>query len=107
MTTFEVGPAEFKVGEATIRIGSPDSAEAKEVRAQFAENDANDRKLQAIRADALREHYEEFVIVTDWGRKVRYYPTWEAFAAAISAEESGAAADDYLVEWPEPLILVA
>ena len=107
MTTSEVGPMKFKAGEATIRIGSPDSAEAKEVRAQFAENDANDRKLQAIRADALREHYEEFVIVTDWGRKVRYYPTWEAFSAAISAEESGAAADDYLVEWPENLIVAA
>ena len=107
MTTFEVGPTKFKVGEATIEIRPLGEAEAAERKALLAETDANDRKLQAIRADALREHYEEFVIVTDWGRKVRYYPTWEAFAAAISAEESGAAADDYLVEWPENLILVA
>ena len=107
MATSEVGPMKFKAGEATITIGTPDSAEAAERKALRAESDANDRKLQAIRADALREHYEEFVIVSDWGRKVRYYPTWEAFAAASWAEESGVAADAYLVEWPEPLILVA
>ena len=105
MTMSEVGPMKFKAGEATIRIGSPDSAEAKELRELSAEADANDRKLQAIRADALRDHYGEFVIVTDWGRKVRYYPTSEAFAAASWAEESGAAAHDYLVEWPENLIV--
>lgn len=105
MTTSDVGPRTFKAGKGTIRIGSPDSAEAKELAALFDEHDANYRKLCAIREDALREHYEEFVIVSERGRVVRYFPSWEAFADAISAEESEAAAHDYLVEWPENLIV--
>ena len=78
MTTSDVGPRTFKAGKGTITIWSPDSAEAKELAALTAEHDANERKLSAIRADALREHYEEFVIVSDWGKNVRYYPSWEA-----------------------------
>ena len=105
MTMSEVGPIKFKAGEATIEIRPLGEAEAAERKALRAESDANDRKLQAIREDALREHYKEFVIVSDWGRKVRYYPTSEAFAAASWAEESGVAADAYLVEWPENLIV--
>ena len=105
VTTSDVGPRTFKAGKGTIRIGSPDSAEAKELAALFDEHDANYRKLCAIREDALREHYEEFVIVSERGRVVRYFPSWEAFADAISAEESEAAAHDYLVEWPENLIV--
>jgi predicted Zn-dependent protease len=105
VTTFDVGPRTFKAGAGTIRIGSPDSAEAKELAAQTAEFLANERKLSAIREDALREHYEEYVIVSNWGKKVRYCPTREDFSAAISAEESGAAAHAYLVEWPENLIV--
>ncbi len=107
MATSEVGPMKFKAGEATITIGSPDSAEAKELRALFAEGDANDRKLQAIRADALREHYGEFVAVTDWGKKVWYDSSMDALVTAIPESERPAAAHAYLVEWPEPLILVA
>ena len=107
MTTFDIGPRTFKAGSGTIRIGSPDSAEAKELAAQTAEFLANERKLSAIRKDALREHYEEFVIVSDWGKNVRYCPTWEDFCDAISAEESGAAADAYLVEFPKNLIFAA
>ena len=107
VTIFDVGPRTFKADSGTIRIGSPDSAEAKELAAQTAEFLANERKLSAIRADALREHYEEFVIVSDWGKKVRYCPTEEAFVEAIRADESGAAAHAYLVEFPKNHILVA
>ncbi len=105
MTTSDVGPRTFKAGKGTITIWSPDSAEAKELAALTAEHDANERKLSAIRADALREHYEEFVIVSDWGKNVRYCPTLEDYRDAISAEESGAAARAYLVEFPKNLIV--
>ena len=100
----------FKAGTGTIRIGEPTAAEAKELAALFDERDANERKLytirkDALRKDALREHYGEFVIITNRGEKVRYYPDEKAFTAAISAEESGAAVHDHLVERPESLIV--
>ena len=100
MTTSDVGPRTFKAGKGTIRIWSPDSAVAKELAAQTAEFLANERKLSAIRQDALREHYEEFVIVSDWGaRRSGTIPTREDYPSdAISAEESGAAAHAYLVD---------
>lgn len=107
MTTSDVGPRTFKAGKGTIRIWSPDSAVAKELAALNAEYDANERKLSAIRKEDLREHYEEFVIVSDWGKTVRYCPTREDYRDAIAAEESGAAAHAYLVEFPKNHIFAA
>ena len=89
----------------TIKTGSPDSAEAKELAALFDEHDANYRKLRAIREDALRDHYGEFVIVTGWGNRVRYDSTMDALLAAVPDDERRAAAHDFLVERPANLIL--
>ncbi len=95
----------FKAGEATIEIRPLGEAEAAERKVSDAEFAANERKLSAIRKDALREHYEEFVIVSDWGKNVRYYPTEEAFIEAIWADDCRAAAHAYLVEFPKNLIV--
>ena len=91
----------------TLRVGSPNSPEAKALQVMFDEHAANERKLRAIWEDALREHYGEFMAVTDWGKKVWYDSSMDALVAAIPEGERPAAAHDVLVDQQEPLILVA
>ena len=79
--------------------------EAEEFIEALDKYEANEEALWAMRPALLREHPGETVLVTDAGATVRFFPDWEALAAAVPFDERQGAAHDLLVERPEILIL--